>query len=430
MKALPTSTSAPSLTIRTSTFHAPFSTPHYSPTQQPILRTTLPKNSKLLLSLHAIPPLHNSTSSVSAESPPDQAADVSGGGVEKFDWYAQWYPVAPVCDLDKGAPRGLKVMGMDVVVWWDGNENAWKVFDDMCPHRLAPLSEGRIDRWGRLQCSYHGWCFDGSGSCQLIPQAPLDGPPAHTSKRACVATYPTVVHHGIVWFWPNSDPEHRHVFDKKNPPLVPELDDPSFTTTMGSRDIRYGYDSLVENLVDPAHLPYAHYGLTPTMPNKEKRDEEGGRPMEFMVNKLGIDGFEGSVESFGEFRFIAPCLFFLPTIADEPSANLGNGFVVPSSAETLKPSTGRRMALVVLCVPVSPGTSRLIWAFPRNFDIWVDKVVPRWILHMGTNLILDSDLCILHAQLPVILTGVGSMLLISLQFLYQENSLWTGTGLM
>lgn len=83
----------------------------------------------------------------------------------------------PVCDLDKRAPHAKKVLGIDVVVWWDRNESAWKVFDDTCPHRLAPLSEGRIDQWGRLQCVYHGWCFDGSGDCQLIPQAPRDGPP-------------------------------------------------------------------------------------------------------------------------------------------------------------------------------------------------------------------------------------------------------------
>ncbi|KAL8246400.1 hypothetical protein R6Q59_007616 [Mikania micrantha] len=72
---------------------------------------------------------------------------------EKFDWFSQWYAVMPVCDLDKRAPCGKKVMGLDVVVWWDKNQNAWKVFDDMCPHRLAPLSEGRIDQWGRLQCT-------------------------------------------------------------------------------------------------------------------------------------------------------------------------------------------------------------------------------------------------------------------------------------
>jgi len=96
---------------------------------------------------------------------------------EKYDWYSQWYPVMPVCDLDKRVPHGKRVMGLDVVVWWDRNESQWKVFNDSCPHRLAPLSEGRVDQWGRLQCVYHGWCFSGSGNCKLIPQASPDGPP-------------------------------------------------------------------------------------------------------------------------------------------------------------------------------------------------------------------------------------------------------------
>lgn len=96
---------------------------------------------------------------------------------EKFDWFSQWYPVMPVCDLDKRVPHAKRVIGFDVVVWWDRNESSWKVFDDACPHRLAPLSEGRIDQWGRLQCVYHGWCFNGSGDCKFIPQAPPDGPP-------------------------------------------------------------------------------------------------------------------------------------------------------------------------------------------------------------------------------------------------------------
>lgn len=101
---------------------------------------------------------------------------------EKFDWYAQWYPLMPICDLDKRRPHGKKVIGIDVVIWWDRNENAWKVFDDSCPHRLAPLSEGRIDQWGRLQCVYHGWCFSGSGDCKFIPQAPRDGPPVNNNS--------------------------------------------------------------------------------------------------------------------------------------------------------------------------------------------------------------------------------------------------------
>ena len=39
-----------------------------------------------------------------------------------------------------------------------------------CPHRLAALSEGRIEANGTLACAYHDWRFDGGGSCVRIPQ--------------------------------------------------------------------------------------------------------------------------------------------------------------------------------------------------------------------------------------------------------------------
>ncbi|TYK09955.1 protochlorophyllide-dependent translocon component 52 [Cucumis melo var. makuwa] len=213
---------------------------------------------------------------------PFQVEAESEPGEERFDWYAQWYPIMPICDLDKRVPHGKTVMGIDVVVWWDKNESAWKVFDDLCPHRLAPLSEGRIDQWGRLQCVYHGWCFNGSGDCKFIPQAPPDGPPVHTSKRACVAVYPSIVQNDVLWFWPNSDPQYKDIMVKKKPPYIPELDDPSFTKLISNRDLPYGrssarddisvysttqsfctfrYEILTENLMDPAHVPYAHYGI-------------------------------------------------------------------------------------------------------------------------------------------------------------------------
>ncbi|KAE8653476.1 hypothetical protein Csa_007178 [Cucumis sativus] len=190
---------------------------------------------------------------------------------EKFDWFAEWYPVMPVCDLDKKVPIGKKVLGLDLVVWWDRNENAWKVFDDSCPHRLAPLSEGRIDQWGRLQCVYHGWCFNGSGDCKFIPQAPPDGPPVHSSKKACVAIYPTTVQNGILWFWPNSDPKFKDIILEKEPPFIPELDDPSYVKLEGNRDMAYGYEILIENLMDPAHVPYAHYKIIPAPPSIKNR---------------------------------------------------------------------------------------------------------------------------------------------------------------
>ncbi|KAF9595254.1 hypothetical protein IFM89_038257, partial [Coptis chinensis] len=129
--------------------------------------------------------------------------------------------------------------------WWDRNEEKWQVFDDKCPHRLAPLSEGRIDQWGRLQCVYHGWCFNGSGDCKFIPQAPTDGPAqnmqVNTSKKACAAVYPSLVQNKILWFWPSTDSQYKDVATKEKPPYIPELDDPSYASPMGNRDIPYGY---------------------------------------------------------------------------------------------------------------------------------------------------------------------------------------------
>ncbi|CAN6297379.1 unnamed protein product [Urochloa humidicola] len=132
---------------------------------------------------------------------PSPSPSPSGGRKELFDWLDQWYPIAPVCDLDPGAPHGRTVLGLRVVAWYDrAGGGEWRVFADACPHRLAPLSEGRIDGDGRLQCVYHGWCFDGAGACKFIPQAPALVPPVHENSRACVASYPCVVQIQVLWF--------------------------------------------------------------------------------------------------------------------------------------------------------------------------------------------------------------------------------------
>ena len=60
------------------------------------------------------------------------------------------------------------------------------------------------------------------------------------------------------------------------------------------------------------------------------------------------------------------------------------------------------MLLVFICIPVSPGYSRLIWAFPRNFGVWIDRLVPQWMFHLVPNLVIDSDLCLLRASVTLV----------------------------
>ncbi|CAK9227087.1 unnamed protein product [Sphagnum jensenii] len=108
-----------------------------------------------------------------------------------FVWRDHWYPVSLIQDLDPSAPTSFQLLGRELVVWKD-RQGEWRVFVDKCPHRLAPLSEGRLDDSGMLQCSYHGWSFQGDGSCAAIPQAAPEGPEAKAwfSPRACAVAYP------------------------------------------------------------------------------------------------------------------------------------------------------------------------------------------------------------------------------------------------
>ncbi|XP_072958277.1 flavonoid 8-hydroxylase 2, chloroplastic-like isoform X2 [Typha angustifolia] len=337
----------------------------------------------------------------------------------KFDWYSQWYPVAPVADLDKRAPHAKTVMGLDLVVWWDRAAGKWQVFDDRCPHRLAPLSEGRIDPRGRLQCVYHGWCFDGNGSCKYIPQAPAIGPPVHTSNKACAAVYPSIEQNKVVWFWPSTDPQYKDIIERKRPPFIPELDDPSYTCTMGIRELPYGYEVLIENLMDPAHVPYAHYGIMKVPrrvePGRAEADREGGGPVDITIEESSKSGFLAK-QNLKYFSFVAPCLFYGPGSNDKPIkpkdviTHLANWichsliflnfdiYLLTQERPAEAHQKQRRFLLIFMCIPVSPGRSRLIYAFQRNFAVWVDRFVPRWIYHVGQNLILDSDLYLLHIE--------------------------------
>ena len=56
--------------------------------------------------------------------------------------------------IDPLKPHPVTLLGTDLVVWYDSVGKKWNVFEDLCPHRLAPLSEGKIEPDGSLLCAY------------------------------------------------------------------------------------------------------------------------------------------------------------------------------------------------------------------------------------------------------------------------------------
>ena len=67
-------------------------------------------------------------------------------------WTEQWWPISYEQDLDPNQPSRFTLLERDLVIWWDRAASSWRVFPDVCPHRLVPLSEGRINEEGLLEC--------------------------------------------------------------------------------------------------------------------------------------------------------------------------------------------------------------------------------------------------------------------------------------
>jgi nitrite reductase/ring-hydroxylating ferredoxin subunit len=198
---------------------------------------------------------------------------------EKFNWFKSWYPVVPVEILDPEVPHKFQLLGMDIVVWNDapiegglfGSKKKraksakrvggqWRAFIDACPHRKVPLSEGRVEDDGSLLCSYHAWRFDGQGALVNIPQleTDVDLERIKSNPKSNCNAFPTQVVDGLLWVWPDSGEDARLESALKEPPTckIPQgvSRDKVWTGPWNFRELPYGADFFLENVVDPAHV--------------------------------------------------------------------------------------------------------------------------------------------------------------------------------
>jgi phenylpropionate dioxygenase-like ring-hydroxylating dioxygenase large terminal subunit len=287
-----------------------------------------------------------------------------------FNFFQHWYPISPIEDLDPDCPTPVVLLGQRLVVWKPRFLEQYCVFLDQCPHRLAPLSEGRVDeKTGQLMCSYHGWQFDAQGVCTHIPQAEPDLIEKNR-EHYCVTTLPTQEANGLLWVW--ADASSAAIAPSHPLPLSPQVDaNQGFVWSSMVRDLEYDWQTLVENVADPAHVPFAHHGL---QGNRNK-----AKPFAIKVIESTQDKIEAKTE--GGFK---TQITFHPPCHLEYAIHLGSD---------------RQVGLVTYCIPVAPGKSRIVAQFPRNFAKRLHHWVPRWWNHISVrNAVLDGDMILLHYQ--------------------------------
>ena len=304
------------------------------------------------------------------------ALPAGGDDPNRFDWQEVWYPVAYVEDLDRSQPTKFTLLEQDMVLWWDQRQGCWRAFADQCPHRLAPLSEGRIAEDGLLECPYHGWAFNGDGSCDRIPQQPQDLS-AQASNRACVTSMPTAERQGLLFVYPGEPQRAQQV---KIPIIEPMEDSEGWVCLNTFRDLPYDALTLLENVLDSSHVPFTHH--------QSVGNRETASPVELDVLESGKQGFKG---------------FWAEGPRKGTLGQQHTDFVAPNfMRHDLTSKQFGRTLTVVYATPIRKGQCRLFARFPFQFSSKVPsffiKLTPRWYSHIQQNAILEDDQIFLHYQ--------------------------------
>jgi phenylpropionate dioxygenase-like ring-hydroxylating dioxygenase large terminal subunit len=172
-----------------------------------------------------------------------------------------WYFAALGAELKPGRLQRYEILGQPVLLGRD-RTGAVYALRDICPHRAAPLSAGRMVRLDSgddhareaVECPYHGWTFRTDGVCAKIPSL-VEGQ-AMAIERIRVRRYPVAETQGLVFIWMASG-------DGRD--AEPEIPPPVFEGVVGGppklvdrMDFDAHIDHAVVGLMDPAHGPYVH----------------------------------------------------------------------------------------------------------------------------------------------------------------------------
>jgi phenylpropionate dioxygenase-like ring-hydroxylating dioxygenase large terminal subunit len=157
-----------------------------------------------------------------------------------------WHPVALEGDVPAAEPLGVRVLGERWVLARLGGRIVG--LRDRCPHRLVPLSAGRIVD-DELECAYHGYRFDASGRTTAVPALAPETP---IPPKACVDTAQVTVKFGLVWICLADDPIDDIIDD------AGYLDPVNDCFVAGPFTTRVGAAILTDNFLDAAHFPYLH----------------------------------------------------------------------------------------------------------------------------------------------------------------------------
>jgi vanillate O-demethylase monooxygenase subunit len=297
---------------------------------------------------------------------------------------SQWYVAATSGELARSLLS--RRIADEPVVLWRTEQGEPVAFEDRCPHRLAPLSRGRL-LGNILECGYHGIRYDATGLCVAVPgQA--------APKNAHVRAYRTKELWGYIWLWLGE----AGLADETLIPDFHWITEPGWATNGGLMHVKANYQLWIDNLLDLSHVAFVHGGTiggdatvaeTPANVSAEGRQVRVTRwtrdcPAPPTFRKAG--GFTGNVDRLQDCLFTPPCYVSIDIRALPAGSKHG--------------TSGIQWRTLHAVVPETATTMHDFWSQSRQFS--VDDAEMARVLRGSTTRTLEEDKAMVEAQQEVL----------------------------
>jgi len=125
-------------------------------------------------------------------------------------------------------------------------DNKISCFEDRCPHRNVPLSNGKVIN-KNLQCNYHGWEFNNNGECEKI----IGCEGCSKKENISLKKYNVIINNGLVYVNINGENKFENYFNN----------DEDFDSKIYIKSLKSDYVHTIENFLDATHTSFIHKGL-------------------------------------------------------------------------------------------------------------------------------------------------------------------------
>ena len=288
----------------------------------------------------------------------------------KFNTPMFW-KIAKKTDISFIQPKRYIFNNYPIAIYKD-KENEIRAISDICIHRGASLSQGKILNNNCIQCPYHGWEYNNG----LLTNVP--GSPNIKSGICGVPSFEIKSINDDVYIRPSYDTNSKkgHIYNHTIY-IQPEANDNNFVRISGRRHIKRPHNIITENVLDMIHVSYVHsFGNSLA-------------PIPFDIEYQDISPISGKTT----FHYTSGPTSMSKLVGGAQYVKVENEFHLPDVTVTRVKANNLIKTIITHCYPIGKNESILHYDLYRNF--FTPSIFdPLFELQM--KITLDEDVKILN----------------------------------